>query len=283
MVKRLFCIGICLFFVIGTGIFPAQAQEARVYDDADLFTAQEESQLEDTIAQLRESTSLDLVIVTVQGTGGKDVQTYADDFYDAGGFGVGSDYSGALLLIDMGASEVAISTCGSCIGLLSDTRIDAMLDSIVGYLSQRNFLGAGKDFLEKIRGYSAQNNALSGPSEKEPQPVQAKSWLRALGIAFPISLGLGGLVVWILYLSTGKSGKRDVRPRSYRHSSFLDLSYKNERLIDKRVITRRIPRPQNTDSFGSGRVHGGGSRSFGGSSTHMSSSGRSHGGGSRKF
>lgn len=293
MVKRLLCISVCLLLFMGTSLLSAQAQEQRVYDGADLFTSQEESRMEKTISRMREETSLDFVIVTTQGTGVKSAQAYADDFYDEGGFGRGSDYSGVLLLIDMGASEVAISTCGYGIRLLSDARIDAILDEVIGYLSQGDFFQATETFLVMTEDYAAQDVSRGPEREISSSPPRVRSWGRALGIAIPVSLGIGGLTVLTVYFGAGGSGKKEGRPRSYRHYSFLDLARKEDRLVDKRVITRRIPRqpPAGSGGFGgssthtssSGRTHGGGTRSFGGSSTRISSSGRSHGGGSRKF
>lgn len=294
MVKRLFCVFVCVSLFLGMGLLSAAAQQRRVYDGADLFTSEEETELESTIARLQKETSLDLVVVTALDTEGKSAQAYADDFYDEGGFGEGKDYSGVLLLIDMGASEVAVSTCGYGIRLLSDTRIDAILDEVVGYLSQGDFARASNAFLERVESYAAQDVSPTGPKgEGSPTPARTRSWGRALGTALPISLIIGGIAVPAIYFGTGGSGKKQARPKSYRDYSFLELSHKEDRLVDKRVATRRIPRqpPAGSGGFGgssthtssSGRTHGGGARSFGGSSTRISSSGRSHGGGSRKF
>ncbi len=294
MVKRLLCICVCVSLFWGMGLLSAAAQQQRVYDGAGILTEQEESRLESAAARLRKETSLDLVIVTVQSTDGKSAQAYADDFYDAGGFGKGEDYSGVLLLIDMGACEVAVSTCGYGIRLLSDTRIDAILDEAIGYLSQGDFAQAADAFLERVESYAAQDvSHVSPEGESSHMPAGTRSWGRALGTALPISLVLGGLAVPAIYFGVGGSGKKRARSKSYRDYSFLELSHKEDRLIDKHVVTRRIPRQppagsggfggSSTHTSGSGRTHGGGARSFGGSSTRISSSGRSHGGGSRKF
>lgn len=294
MVKRLFCIFAGISLLLGMGLLSASAQQRRVYDGADLFLKQEESQLESAIARLQRETSLDLVIVTVLDTQGKSAQAYADDFYDEGGFGQGEDYSGALLLVDMGASEVAVSTCGYGIRLLSDARIDKILDEVVDQLSQGDFARAANGFLERVESYAAQDVSPAGPQgEASQMPARTRSWGRALGTALPISLLIGGIAVPAIYFGAGGSGKKEARPKSYRDYSFLELSHKEDRLIDKHVVTRRIPRqpPAGSGGFGgssthtssSGRIHGGGARSFGGSSTRISSGGRSHGGGSRKF
>ena len=96
MIKRVLCFFICLLLFVNM-IFPVAANRRRVYDDADLFTVQQETALEEKISQVKEQAALDLVIVTALSTGNKDAQAYADDFFDDGGFGMGDDNSGVLL------------------------------------------------------------------------------------------------------------------------------------------------------------------------------------------
>ncbi|MDD3193452.1 MAG: TPM domain-containing protein [Oscillospiraceae bacterium] len=299
MIKRIFCLFVCLVVFSGS-VLPALAAQQRVYDEADLLTAQEEEALGESISQLREQAPLDLVVVTTTSTGGKDAQAYADDFFDEGGFGVGEENSGVLLLIDMGASEVAISTTGYGIQLLSDARIDLILDAVIEQLAVGESAQAAEAFIKRVGAYASQDVSQSGTGGQTggQTTVQtaAKPWGRlwkALAEAIPVSLIVGALAVWVTYLACGRSGKAVARPRSYRFYSSLQLARNEDRLIDKHVTTRLLPKndPPAGGGFGgssthrssSGRSHGGGSRSFGGSSTHHSSSGRSHGGGSRKF
>ena len=79
MIKRTLCFFVCLLLFVGTAL-PVMADQQRVFDEADLFTAQEEASLEESISRSAEQTPLDLVVVTVLSTGSKDAQTYADDF-----------------------------------------------------------------------------------------------------------------------------------------------------------------------------------------------------------
>ena len=122
-----------------------------------LFTVQQETALEEKISQVKEQAALDLVIVTALSTGNKDAQAYADDFFDDGGFGMGDDNSGVLLLIDMGASEVAVSTTGYGIRLLSDARIDKILDEVVGFLIDGESALAAQAFVERVADYASQD------------------------------------------------------------------------------------------------------------------------------
>ena len=197
-------------------------------------------------------------------------------------------------LIDMGASEVAVSTTGYGIRLLSDARIDKILDAVVEHLAEGEAAQAAQAFLNMVTDYASQDVSQSQngfQAEGKVPPQQKKSFLKAAVQALPISLIIGIVSVGAIYLACGRSGKSEVRPKSYRYYSSLQLSRKEDRLVDKHVSTRRLPRNNpppgagrsfggsSTHSSSSGRIHGGGSRSFGGSSTRISSSGRRHGGG----
>ena len=118
---------LCVLFSF-TGVFAAG--QNRVYDYAGLFTTAETQDLEESAAEYREKTNLDLVIVTIDDAEGKTSREYADDFYDYNGFGVGSDYSGALLLIDMDNRMAYLSTTGKAIGILTDSRIQEITDEV---------------------------------------------------------------------------------------------------------------------------------------------------------
>lgn len=226
MIKRTLCFFVCLLLFVGAA-FPVMADQQRVFDEADLFTAQEEASLEESISRSAEQTPLDLVVVTVLSTGSKDAQTYADDFFDDGGFGVGDDFSGALLLIDMGASEVAVSTTGYGIRLLSDARIDKILDAVVEHLAEGEAAQAAQAFLNMVTDYASQDVSQSQDgfqAEGKVPSQQKKSFLKAAVQALPISLIIGIVSVGAIYLACGRSGKSEVRPKSYRYYSSLQLS-----------------------------------------------------------
>ena len=81
--------------------------------------AEEESVLKE-LDRISTALPADVVAVTVNSTEGKTPMEYADDYYDYNGYGQGSDYSGVILLIDMGSREMWISTSGMCIDAIGD-------------------------------------------------------------------------------------------------------------------------------------------------------------------
>ena len=79
MVKKLlakaalFCLAFCLLFGATPKIFAA---EGRVFDDADLLSVSEVEALESKIQALESKYKINIVIHTVEGTGGKSIRTY---------------------------------------------------------------------------------------------------------------------------------------------------------------------------------------------------------------
>ncbi|MBQ9437639.1 MAG: TPM domain-containing protein [Lachnospiraceae bacterium] len=73
----------------------------RVVDKANLFTDKEEQAFETRSAEIREEIEKDIVIVTDNSAGGKDLMAYADDFFDYGGYGCGKEHEGVCLFICM--------------------------------------------------------------------------------------------------------------------------------------------------------------------------------------
>lgn len=248
----------------------ALALGQRVFDEAGLFSATEESQLQNMIESLYDAYDTDLVIVTASDTKGKSSRAYADDFYDNGDFGTGEDYTGALLLINMQEREPYISTSGYMIDVLNDRRIEAIFDAQYDYLVDGKYAQAMSVSLNQIERYLA-SGPVAGQYREAEDKIDPFSpmWLM-------VSIGSGLLVALIASGIVRKSYKKDFKyvPYDYAANTTLDLSVSNDTLVDSRISKQYIP-PQSSNGGGSGG---------GRSTTHTSSSGRTHGGGGgRKF
>lgn len=108
------------WYPVNTKNFPFYHDEdaPRVVDRADLFTSDEEEELERAISELRAELDRDVVVYTdVTDYGlGKDI--LAADFYDFNGYGCGDEREGVCLFIDMDPDDRGGWAC--CTG--SDTR-----------------------------------------------------------------------------------------------------------------------------------------------------------------
>lgn len=292
----LICLLICTFLVMGSMAVWADQTGAvsgqpRVFDQAGLFSETEIIQLEEKIAQCRKSTKMDVVIVSAYADGERSAEEYADDYYDYGGFGVGKKASGVLLLYYMDGpgqpgGECYISTAGTMINMLTDERIESILDDVYGNLGNRDFAGATEHFLEDVKVY-VKEGVESGQYtyDRDTGEIIRYHSIRLYEVA--IAMVIAGILAGSVCLDIKKryamkQSSREVSNslQAYRADCAFHFSVAGDKMINKYV--RSIPIPRNTSGGSGGRGHSG-SSSAGRSTIHTSSSGSSHGGGGRRF
>lgn len=105
------------------------AYENGIFDDADLFSASEETDIDLSLQSFSSEKDFSLAVVTADYTSGVSSEEYADDFYDYLIDNEGWQENGLLFLIDMDNRNVWISTYGECILAYSDSEIDDIIDS----------------------------------------------------------------------------------------------------------------------------------------------------------
>ena len=290
------CLLICTFLVMGSMAVWADQTGAvsgqpRVFDQAGLFSETEIIQLEEKIAQCRKSTKMDVVIVSAYADGERSAEEYADDYYDYGGFGVGKKASGVLLLYYMDGpgqpgGECYISTAGTMINMLTDERIESILDNVYGDLGNRDFAGATEHFLEDVKAY-VKEGVESGQYtyDRDTGEIVRYHSIRLYEVAIAVVIAgilAGSVCLDIKKRYAMKQSSREVSNslQAYRADCAFCFSVAGDKMVNKYV--RSVPIPRNTSSGSGGRGHSG-SSSAGRSTIHTSSSGSSHGGGGRRF
>jgi len=245
---------------------PAWAQ--RVYDQADLFSAQEEETLEGAIQTLTGRMNMDFVLLTTNYKEGKSQAAYADDFYDYNGFGFGSERDGMLFMIDMQDRDCYISTSGLMIDYLTDDRIAYILqedDGLWDLLSEGRYASASARVMDEVWEFY---------QEGIPQaPRKTLSlWKILASLAAGFFAGTGR--VKSIESEYKMENARKIAATSafaYTAASRFAFGDTADDLLTKHVTQRIIQTPRVTG--------GGGGSSHSGSSTHTSSSGHTHGGG----
>lgn len=290
------CLLICTFLVMGSMAVWADQTGAvsgqpRVFDQAGLFSETEIIQLEEKIAQCRKSTKMDVVIVSAYADGERSAEEYADDYYDYGGFGVGKKASGVLLLYYMDGpgqlgGECYISTAGTMINMLTDERIESILDDVYGDLGNRDFAGATEHFLEDVKAY-VKEGVESGQYTYDRDTGEIVRYHSICLYEVAIAMVIAGILAGSVCLDIKKryamkQSSREVSNslQAYRADCAFHFSVAGDKMVNKYV--RSVPIPRNTSSGSGGRGHSG-SSSAGRSTIHTSSSGSSHGGGGRRF
>ncbi len=253
------------------------AQETYIYDHADLLTVEEEARLQEIAESFHEKWDMNVLVVTIDDAEGKSSMEYADDYYDLQ-FPEAEEEDGVLYLIDMDNREIYLSTCGEAIRYLTDDRIDDILYLAYDDVSVELYYETFLTFFEETEFYFGLGipddqyhyDTETGEIDRYQEPMRI-TWMEFLVALIAAAVAAGAVIAGII-------AKYQLKFEDFHYDAYTDsdvtLSIKQDRLVNKFVTHRRIPK--NNSSSRSG---GGGSRS----STHRSSSGRSHGGGGRKF
>lgn len=255
----LLCILLALPFSVG-------AENPRIVDEAGLLSDGEISDLNETIDYLVERYNMDVVIVTVESLGFQFSQTYADDYYDNNGYGIGPDYSGVLILYCPEYRDCAISTCGKAIAAISDVDIDSIFDDMTDDIRAERYFEAFQTFLSGIEtSFLSYEEALEGQERAD----QKGKIVKVLG-ALVISAVIAGITLFVMRRQMNTARFQN-GASNYVAAGTMDLYRKQDYFLYSNVTKVR----RSNDSGSSGGRSGG--------SSHRSSSGRSHGGGSRRF
>lgn len=284
----LFLMALCLILTSFTAV-PAIAAETLhyVYDNDNVFTAEERDALQELCKTKGAETGIDIILLTERLSSSSAEKKYMEDFYD--------EYYDAgllkkdttMLLINMELRNVFIQGYGQCEFYINNDRIEHILDDIISYyLSSDEYYDGMTLFIDEVVYYMGQKQGVSfeykdgqdygetygGTTnyyEVSLTPAQAFRFV-PFGLIALISFAIGGISLAISAASSG--GKVTINNRSYLDNAHSGLTASRDDYVRTTVTKRRKPQENNTSS--GPRSSGGGGRSSGG---------HSHSGGSRGF
>lgn len=224
---------------------PKVNEEEKIYDFADLFTDEEETELYNSVMKYIDKNNIDMVIVTTNENKKYSSREYADDFFDYNYFGIGDTHDGILFLIDMKYREVYISTTGNAISIYKDSYINSMLDKIYNKSPLDNPYGCAKEFVKTATHYYK----------------KYKNGGRNLALlcSFAVSAIITFIVIKV-QCSKHKPVKVKLNGEDYLNKNSINITVHDDILVNTYVSKTRIDH----------------SSSGGGSSSHSGSSGISH-------
>lgn len=266
-----------------------EAMEAkqRVFDQAGLFSEAERKELEEKIQKLQKVVKADVALVSTEDTEGKTAEQYADYFYHVHELGQGEDYSGVLVLMDMDNRELYISTCGGMIRLLTDERIESMLDHGIPYMKDQDYAQCARQVLKDIR-YWHEEGIADGQYNKDRDTGEVSRYQGGrkrsirwyeLFLAFGVAVFCGGSVCRKVkqdYAMEQERRQASGYHMAYRGNACFRYQDQSDVLGNSYVTRQIIPRNPSIS-------HSGGLGHSGQSTVHKSSGGRSYGGGGKKF
>ena len=112
---------------------------ARLVDDADILTDDEEEEILERLDRISQEQECDVLVYTADSLQGKTATAFADDYYDENGYGYGPARDGILLMVCMEDRDWAISTCGYGITAFTDAGQEYMMDRVLPYLSSGDY------------------------------------------------------------------------------------------------------------------------------------------------
>jgi len=278
MVKKLLCT-----LLLAALLVPAALADHQVIDAANEIDAAMEQQISDVIDRVEANHQVDLVVLVTYDVPDDysdslyRVRDYADDYYDNGGFGMGEDDSGMLILLDMNNRVMWLSTGGVMMEYINDAREEDILDAASYYLSWNDYGDAIIAALDRVERLMEKGRAEGTFLYDEVTGKRLGGIYNALTSSeMMVAAIAGAAIALVVYMSVGGSYSLKGSTYSYNRSANANVTFTRDDEVFVRQFSSRTPR--NTGSHGTS----GGGRS-GGSGVHRSSGGRSHGGGGRRF
>jgi uncharacterized protein len=185
---------------------------------------------------------------------------------------VGKNNNGALLLLDMNQRKIYLSTSGNMIDFITDKRRDQLLDDVTAAMKDGNYYQASAAYLSNAKDFV--DAGVPGGSYRKDEKTGKITYYKSIT---PVELTIGVIIAAVVAIGFFVSVRLRYQLKTgtyrypYRQNAQLDLTERQDQLVNSFVTTRRIPKPSNNNGGG------------GGGSTTNSSGGGTFGGGGRSF
>ncbi len=254
---------------------------ARLVDDADLLTQQEEEYLTQKLDEISTRQNFDVAILTTDYFEGKYPEEFADDYFDYNGYGMGEDYDGILLVLNMTERTWVISTHAFGIVAFTDAGQDYIGDVVIPYIGDGDYAQGFDEFATLCDEFITQaktgqpydiynmpgDTTDDGYDDEEEYVRGPMDYI----LSFLGSLGFGAVGAGFLRANK-KSKLKTVRMRDDAADYWTDFTLTEEKdiFLHRNIVAVKIKDDDDNKKSGGSRVR-------------RSSSGRVHGGSSRKF
>ena len=233
-------------------------EAARVVDEADLLTADEEKALDAKLAAVEQSHKVRILIGTMKSTDGTPLGKIANNVVDQ----IPADNGTIVLLLSMKERDWYISTDNKMRTRITDGKgIEYLSGEFLPDLKEGKYAAA-------FTAFAATTDEMLTYYEKEGEPYDPANALNlmALGIALACALILGGTIYYMLYEYESNVRSAAEADAYLNHDSFRLTRSEDDFLYT--TVTRRTKEKKESSS---------------GSNVSTSSRDSSHGGGGGKF
>lgn len=258
--------------------------DRRLYDFYGKFTVTEQEEIGAYIAEQEEKSNISIRVFVAEMSM-EDEKSFLEACADAlcdNGYAK-EDLAVMLLNLDVYDRGVCIQGYGSCETRLNDDRIEYILDDIIEWFSEGDYVYGVKLFAEEAAYYATATDTVNSSGSVRPvgsveyvpyyEDNSLKGKLSRMPWPFLVIAPAAVTVIGILLMIQNSGSKRTATGRTYMEQSTSGLTAQRDDYL--RTAVSKTYSPRNTSSsVGGSRSSGGGGRSGGG---------RSHSGGSRRF
>ena len=278
MMKRRILALLGALMLLIAALLPAALAEAGNYnlviDEAGLMPVEMVVALDSKAWRLSQENNLEICILVENGLGGKDIVTFADDFWDENGYGYGANHDGVMLTLDMQGRDWNISADGDGNRIYTDYGKRVMSEQIVPYLSNGQYYEAFDKYLDLAASFAVEANTEQPYDVNNEYKGEPETLAQKLGKALPVGL-IASVLATVFGMGGMKSGMHTAKKKhgaaQYARRDSMRMNRQADVFLYHTQRRERLPEPP--------RGGGGG----GGTTTHVSSGGHTHSSMSGKF
>ncbi|KYG91280.1 hypothetical protein A0U40_15060 [[Bacillus] sp. KCTC 13219] len=243
MLKKYFAFFILLVTLWQPSAFAESTNQTQyIFDYANLLTAEEKQELESLAKELSADYKTAFLILTVDGTNGKGIRGYMEDFYDNEAPGYNKPHGNtAMLSIDMQERDVFLSGFKKAEVYLDDGRLSVIREELTPSLSNGDYYGAFRHFIVASHEYMSYG----------PNSILFRWWFQ-LGAA----ILLAAIIVGLMAYSSG--GRMTTTERDYFNPNGSGITKKHDRFLRTTVTKTKKPSSNSGGGSGGGGTTGGG-------------------------
>lgn len=213
----------------------------KVYDYAQILTANEEMKLRSKINSYINKYNMDMVLVTVKKHNNIDTMHYADEFYTRNKFGIGQTYDGVIMVIDFtaGYTDVLMTKKGKAINYYTDDRIDRILDEVIKK-NDKDYYGIFDAFIEKADYYAGLGISTNYDNYEKDDTI---NWIISLIVSIIVPT-----IIIIIVVAKNKKEKLNITESNYLVDGSVVVNKRLDKFITTHTTSTRINNSGNEKS-----------------------------------
>lgn len=245
MKRKFFSMLLVMVLCLSLTISVSAASGTEIYDEANLLTSSEETQLAEMLTDISKQFDAQIVIMTVPSTD-SNIDTFVEEVFDSMNMGYGENRDGVLLLVCMDTREYRILSNGYAGEAIGPSQIDAICEAIVSDLSEGAYVDGFTAFADNCVYY------LDGYLNGFPFNVG-----KNLAVAFMIGI-VAGIAVAFMLKRQLKSVRQQKQANVYIKTGSMQITTSRD-LFLYREVSRTKKESSKSSGSGSSRNVGGGS------------------------